>query len=114
MQVGHATTTAIGDLLRAYREQRGLTQEALAGLVPGGISVETISNIERGRTRPRSLTLQQIVTALGLDEAERAAVLATWRSRAAPLPRLCHQRRSGYRTQPCPSIARLRRYRSPR
>jgi len=48
-----AVATALGDLLRDYREQRELTQEALAGLVQGGITIDTISNVERGRTRPR-------------------------------------------------------------
>src|SRR5262249_8143213 len=80
----HATATALGDLLRACREQRGLTQEELAGQALGSLTVDTISNIERGRTRPRGLTLQQIVTALGLEGAGPAAVLAAWQRRAAP------------------------------
>jgi transcriptional regulator with XRE-family HTH domain len=47
----HATATAVGELLREYREQRGLTQEVLAGLVRGSITAKTISNIEHGRDR---------------------------------------------------------------
>ena len=40
----------VGMLLRRQREQRGLTQAELAERV-GSLSANTISNIERGRTR---------------------------------------------------------------
>jgi predicted ATPase/DNA-binding XRE family transcriptional regulator len=81
--VEQATATALGNLLRAYREGRGLTQEALADLVHGGITVETISNIERGRARPRQYTLKKLMDALGLDRHERQALLAAWQHQSA-------------------------------
>jgi non-specific serine/threonine protein kinase len=74
----------VGNLLRTYREQRRLTQEALADLVQGAITVETISNIERGRARPRRYTLDKLMDALGLDRHERQALLATWQHQSAP------------------------------
>src|SRR5438477_3643357 len=46
------------DLLRGYREQRGLTQEELAARVEPSVTADTISNLERGRTRPYSHTLE--------------------------------------------------------
>jgi predicted ATPase/transcriptional regulator with XRE-family HTH domain len=82
----HTSVLSLGDLLRTHREQRGLTQEALAGLVRGGITLETISNIERGRTRPYRHTLNKLMDALGLGEAARRALLAAWQRRAAPQP----------------------------
>ncbi len=52
----------IGARIRTLREQRGLTQAELAGL--SRKSVETISNIERGKTIPSVLTLSDIANRL--------------------------------------------------
>lgn len=75
---------ALGTLLRQHRERRGLTREALAERVATGLSVETLSKVERGRVRPRRHTLQEVIAALGLDEAERQSVLSAWRAVPAP------------------------------
>src|ERR1700682_2446723 len=68
------------DLLRGYREQRGLTQEELAARVEPPVSADTISNLERGRTRPYRHTLEAVCDALGLDEDQRNAARIAWRS----------------------------------
>jgi tetratricopeptide (TPR) repeat protein/transcriptional regulator with XRE-family HTH domain len=58
-----------GELLRRYRVACALTQEALAERA--GLSVRTVSDLERGINRtPRKDTLPLLVAALGLSAAE--------------------------------------------
>lgn len=75
---------SLGGLLRSYRERRGLTQEALVASATRGLTVETVSNTERDRTRPRRHSLEQLMDALGLEPDERASVLSLWRARGSP------------------------------
>jgi transcriptional regulator with XRE-family HTH domain len=79
-----AGEAALGELLRRHRERQGLTQEDLAERAGGGLSAETVSNLERGRTRPQAQTLAALADALGLTDGERAALLAARAGAAAP------------------------------
>ena len=68
----------LGKLLQAHRHRRGLSQEELARLVTPPLSVNTIGNLERGRTRPYRHTLQLLGDALELSADERSGLLAAW------------------------------------
>jgi len=62
--------------LRARRRMAGLSQEELAEL--SGLSVRTIGNLERSRSRwPHRDTLNRLADALDLHEAARTEFLAT-------------------------------------
>jgi predicted ATPase/DNA-binding CsgD family transcriptional regulator/transcriptional regulator with XRE-family HTH domain len=64
--------TPFGARLRAYREQRGLSQEELAARA--GLAVSAISALERGvRRRPYPTTVRLIAEALELSAEDRAA-----------------------------------------
>ena len=68
--------------LRALRERAGLTQEELAERA--GLTPHAISALERGvRTRPYPHTVRSIATALGLDAADRAALVSAVPARTA-------------------------------
>jgi transcriptional regulator with XRE-family HTH domain len=55
----------LGQRIRILRDSRGLTQSELAGLTRK--SVETISNIERGRTIPSVRTLAHLAEILQVE-----------------------------------------------
>ncbi|WP_328993013.1 helix-turn-helix domain-containing protein [Kribbella sp. NBC_01245] len=76
-------TDSFGDLLRRRRRGRSLTQQALAER--SGLSVEAIGALERGTRRmPYRETVEQIVSALELDESERVQLEQA--ARPGPLP----------------------------
>jgi predicted ATPase/DNA-binding XRE family transcriptional regulator len=68
-----------GALLRRYREAVGWSQEELAECA--GLSAKAISALERGeRRRPYPATVQRLVAALDLTDADRTALLESLRS----------------------------------
>ena len=73
----------LGELLRRHRERLGLSQEELAQRAGAGLSVSTIANIERGRSRPYRHTLEALAEALELEGEERERLLAA-RASATP------------------------------
>jgi transcriptional regulator with XRE-family HTH domain len=75
------TDTAFGATFRAYRLAAGLTQEAVAERA--GVSPRTIRALERGTNQPQAATLDRLSAALGLQGAERAALVTAGR----PAPR---------------------------
>lgn len=54
-----------GQLIKNLRDQKGITQEELAGKT--GLSVRTIQRIENGEVDPRAYTLQTIAEALEVE-----------------------------------------------
>jgi transcriptional regulator with XRE-family HTH domain len=58
----------LGKRIRRLREARGLTQAQLASLLLK--SVETISNMERGKTMPGILTAAKLANSLGVELKE--------------------------------------------
>src|SRR6266581_4189244 len=83
MAITAQSRAALGDLLRGYREQRGLSQEELAQRAVPPLSPETVSNIERGRTQPYRHTVQAVCGALELNDGAVATVWAAWQARAS-------------------------------
>ena len=61
---------AVGAAIRQLREQRGLTQEALAA--NAGTTLSTLSVIERGLANPTWATLRDIAAALGVSMSDLA------------------------------------------
>lgn len=94
--MGTREHSSFGALLRHYRVEAGLSQEKLAECT--GLSTRGISDLERGARRaPRMETVRMIADGLGLDDNERAALVAAAhvgaqdrsrneRSNAPPLP----------------------------
>lgn len=64
----------VGQNIKAWREQRGLTQEALASQV--SLTRTSITNIEKGRQKLLLHTLIDIATALGTHPASLLPRLA--------------------------------------
>jgi transcriptional regulator with XRE-family HTH domain len=58
----------VGAAVRARRKSKGYSQEALAAEI--GISVITLSNIERGENVPSLGVFLRLVRAVGVDTAE--------------------------------------------
>lgn len=56
--------TDIGNAIRFYRTQRGLSQQTLSSEV--GISISYLSLLERGQRDPRFTTLVKIASAMGV------------------------------------------------
>ena len=67
-------STSVSALVRHHRVAAGLSQEALSE--KAGVSVRGLSDLERGRSRaPRLDTLNRLSEALGLDDAQRLALV---------------------------------------
>ncbi|WP_456823222.1 helix-turn-helix domain-containing protein [Cellulomonas sp. P5_E12] len=63
-------------LLRAFRDERSLTQDELAD--KAGITVKAVGALERGeRRRPYPHTVRALADALALDEGQRARLVGT-------------------------------------
>lgn len=65
---------ALGRAIRHLREERDLTQEALAHAA--GITVGHLSTIERGHSNPTWATVKAIAAGLGLALPDVAAIAA--------------------------------------
>jgi DNA-binding SARP family transcriptional activator/DNA-binding XRE family transcriptional regulator len=79
-----------GGLIKQYRSDRGISQRRLAEAA--GMSIGALQDLEQGRSRsPRWQTVDGLTTALGLSQAQQAALTsALWaqdaRDRAARRP----------------------------
>jgi predicted ATPase/transcriptional regulator with XRE-family HTH domain len=72
MEMARDSGEALGDLLRRYRTESGLTQEELAERA--AISARTVSDIERGlRTKVYRQTARRLADALDLEAEDRGA-----------------------------------------
>ncbi|HEY8981453.1 MAG TPA: AAA family ATPase [Streptomyces sp.] len=81
---GARELTTFGEMLLVFRRAAGLTQEELAEAA--GMAARSIRDLERGRReRPQRRTAQLLVSALGLGEADAAALLAAGRPGSRPM-----------------------------
>src|SRR5690348_13887450 len=72
----NSSPTSFSTLLRKYRRLAGLSQEELAERAD--LSRRTISDLERGvKSTPQQVTLQLIVDALALSDADRRSLLGS-------------------------------------
>ncbi|MEY9949724.1 transcriptional regulator with XRE-family HTH domain/DNA-binding CsgD family transcriptional regulator [Kitasatospora sp. GAS1066B] len=77
--MGGGRVTTFGEMLLELRRVAGLTQEELAEAA--GLAARSIQDLERGRReRPQHRTVQRLVSALGLTDADAAALLGAGRS----------------------------------
>ncbi|HEX8864584.1 MAG TPA: helix-turn-helix transcriptional regulator, partial [Lentzea sp.] len=84
-----ATTATFGEYLRFYRRRAALTQEELTART--GLSVRTLSDLERGRVQtPQAQTVELLVAGLGLDDGEADEFVALARSSDTVSPRQEH------------------------
>jgi transcriptional regulator with XRE-family HTH domain len=85
-----STPRSFATILRAFRTAANLTQEELAER--SGLSVNAISALERGlRRAPRTSTVSYLAEAMGLDPAQRAALVAAARGPAEPEAAATHR-----------------------
>ena len=76
-------STSFAELLRAFREERSLTQEELAERA--GITVKAVGALERGeRRRPYPHTVRALSDALALDDEQRSRLVAAVPGRTRP------------------------------
>ncbi|HEY0531612.1 MAG TPA: tetratricopeptide repeat protein [Actinoplanes sp.] len=74
MDIGHDGSQVLGARLQRARVAAGVSQEELAERA--GLSVRTVRDLERGRTRrPYPRTMRLLVAALGLSEAAAAQLM---------------------------------------
>lgn len=76
---------SFGRLLRDARQRAVLTLESLSER--SGVSVRAISDMERGRSLPRSGTLNELMDALDLDEEQRRHLVRASARRTDQVPR---------------------------
>ena len=62
------------EMLKNYRQFRGLTRESLATMV--GISTETLARYERGEREPTTTTTKKLAAALNVTPNELLGVEA--------------------------------------
>ncbi len=59
---------ALGSAVRRLRAERGLTMEALA--IRAGVTISTISQLERAKVEPGWMTVRRVAEALGMSLTE--------------------------------------------
>lgn len=73
MRPGITPGPALATAVQRLRRRQGITQEAFA--FKAGVTIATLSRIERGVTTPAWTTLQDISTALGITMQDLASAV---------------------------------------